>query len=428
MVDKTEVRELVEQGKVLYSLEKYDEALKLLIQAEAIDPYYEPVYENLCVCYIMLDKYDAAKETMNKCLLLNKKSGLANFHLGNIALLEGNAAEAKAFYSKAELLGYQNPVMFMNLASFYEETDDLEKAAEQYNKLLRVNPYDYTVMERKTQMLMRAGRFEDALKSAKTMVSTDVDQFEGHHYVYIGLIMLKKYDDAKSYIEQIINRFPDNQTALFDRARLYDLTGDAAKALAMIESDFPEYQSLPHVATLKLGLLLQTQQADEAIKLVEQSSDLQKNVDVLTMMYSLYFAKQDFEKALYYCNAVQDLGEETSQYYATWYFKPLAESKMGQKDAADKHFKSASEGLKKICLEHPEQVDLYMYRALCEYQLGNINEAKKIAEYLIAVKSDFAIFHLTAAIIYDAAGEETEANKHRRIAAELDPDITAPLI
>lgn len=427
-IDKMEVQELVEQGKVLYSLDKYNEALDLLKKAEEIDPYYEPIYENLSACYIMIDKYDEARETLNKYLILNKKSGLANFHLGNISLLEGNITEAKAYYSKAELLGFSNPVMYMNLASFYEDEEDYDNASKQYNKVLRISPYDYSVMERKTQMLMRAGRFEEALKSAKNMVGTDIDKYDGHHYVYVALIMMKNFDDAKKYIESVIARFPDNLTARFDRIRLYDLTGDPQKALDTLEKDFPSYVDLPHVASLKMGLLLQLQRADEVIKLVESTDALKNNVDVLTMMYSLYFAKGNFEKALEYCEAIQNLGETSSQFYATWYFKPLAELKMGKTEEAHKHFEDAVEKLKPICVKNPANIDLYMYRALCEYQLGKIFDAKKSIEYLLAVKSDYAAFHQIAAIIYDAAGEINEADKHRAIAKEIDPDKESPLI
>lgn len=426
--EKLDVQELVEQGKVLYSLDKYDEALDLLRKAEEIDPYYEPVYENLSACYIMVDKYDEAREALNRYLMLNKKSGLANFHLGNIALLEGNVAEAKAFYSKAELLGFNNPVMYMNLASFYEEEEDYDKASEQYNKVLRISPYDYSVMEKKTQMLMRAGRFEEALKSAKNMVTTDIDKYEGHHYVYVALIMMKNFDDAKKYIEDVIARFPDNITAKFDRIRLYDLTGEAQLALSLLEKDFPLFAELPHVATLKMGLLLQLQRADEAIKLVETTDALRKNVDVLTMMYSLYFAKENYEKALEYCEAIQRLGESSSQFYATWYFRPLAEQKLGKNEVANMHFEEAVEKLKPICIKNPTKIDLYMYRALCEYQLGKIADAQKSIEYLLAVKSDYAAFHQVAAVIYDAAGETSDAEKHRAIAKEIDPDIAIPLI
>lgn len=426
--EKFEVQELVEQGKVLYSLDKYDEALELLKKAEELDPYYEPVYENLSACYIMVDKYNEARAALNRYLMLNKKSGLANFHLGNIALLEGNVAEAKSYYSKAELLGFNNPIMYMNLASFYEDEEDFDKASEQYNKVLRISPYNYSVMERKTQMLMRAGRFEEALKSAKNMVTTDIDMFEGHHYVYVALIMLKKYDDAKKYIEDVVVRFPDNTTAKFDRVRLYDLTGDVQSALSILEREFPAFAELPHVATLKMGLLLQLQRADEVINLVETTAALRENVDALTMMYSLYFAKGNYEKALEYCDLIQNLGETSPQYYATWYFKPLAMQKMGKVDEANKLFEKAIEAIKPVCIKNPANIDLYMYRALCEYQVGKIADAQKRIEYLLAIKSDYAAFHQVAAIIYDAAGELSEANKHREIAKELDPDIAIPLI
>lgn len=424
----TEVRELVEQGKALYSVDNYAEAIKYLNRAIDMDPYYEQAYENLGVCYVMMDKYAEAKAVFNKYLLLNKKSGLIHFHLGNVALLEGNPDEAKAMYSKAELLGYNNPIMSVNLASYYEEQEDYEKSLEQYAKLLRSNPYAYDIMERKTQLLIRTGRFEEGLTSAKKMVQTDIDRFEGHHYVYIGLIMLKRYDEAKKYISDVIERFPDNQTALFDQARLYDLTGDAATALRVVEEKFPNGEKLPHVATLKLGLLLQLQRADEAISLVEGSDDLQKNADVLTMIYSLYFAKGNYSEAYKYCKKIQDLGEDSPQYYATWYFMALAESKMGKNDLAQEHFSKASEDYKSVCLEDPSHIDLYMYRALCEYQLGHTAEAKKLIEFLLALNSEFAAFHLAAAIIYEAAGEDAEAKSHKQIAAQLDPNMAAPLV
>lgn len=425
--EKMEVQELVEQGKVLYSLDKYDEALELLKKAAELDPYYEPVYENLSACYIMVDKYEEARSVLNRYLMLNKKSGLAHFHLGNIALLEGNVAEAKSCYSKAELLGFNNPVMYMNLASFYEDEEDYDKASEQYSKILRATPFDYSVMERKTQILMRAGRFEEALKSAKTMVTTDIDMFEGHHYVYVALIMLKNYEEAKKYIEGVIKRFPENTTAKFDRVRLYDLTGDAKTALDVLERDFPSFSELPHVATLKMGLLLQLQRADEVINLVETTAALRENVDALTMMYSLYFAKGNYEKALEYCDAIQKLGETSPQYYATWYFKPLAEQKMGKTEEANRHFEKAIIDIKPLCIKNPANIDLYMYRALCEYQVGKIADAKKSIEYLLAIKSDYAAFHQVAAIIYDAAGETSEADKHRAIAKDLDPNMAIPL-
>jgi len=423
-----ELLELNEQGKVLYSLDKYEEAMKCFLKAEALDPYYQPTYENMGVCYVMMDRYDLARETFNKLLVINKKCGLAYFHLGNIALLENKAAEAKAHYSKAELYGFDDPVMFTNLVVFYEEAGDYENAAAQYAREMRKNPYDLATMGKKAQMQLRAAKFEDALKTAKTMVSTDVNLFDGHHYLYVSLIMLHRLEEAETYIEDMIKRFPDNQSVLFDRIRFYDMTGDGARALKLLNEDFPDAEKYYHVALLKMGLLLQQQKVDEAMDLVEASPALKSDADALTMMYSVYFSRGNYKMALDYCEMIAELGANSSQYYATWYFSPLAKMRMGRTEEANNDFRKASSELKAICLKNPAQVDLYMYRALCEFQLGNLKEAKKIVEYLLAVKNDAAVFHLAASIIYAAAGDSVLAEKHKATAAELDPNMVAPMI
>ena len=82
-----EALELVSKGIALYSVDNYEEAVKQLNEAISVDPYCEAAYENLGVCFIMMDKYADAKVAFKKLLLLKKNNGLAYFHLGNIALL-----------------------------------------------------------------------------------------------------------------------------------------------------------------------------------------------------------------------------------------------------------------------------------------------------------------------------------------------------
>ena len=423
-----QAQELLEQGKVLYSLDKYREAIAYFQKAMEADRYCEEVYENLSMCYIMLDEYDKAREILNQYLLLNKKSGAAYFHLGNIALLEGRADEAKACYSKAETLGFTNPAMFVNLASFYEDANDVDRALEQYNKILRGNPYDYQVMERKAQLLFRQRRFGEALQAAKTMVQTDIDAFAGHQLVYVSLIMMDRYEEAGKYLDELMQRFPGNETVLFDRARLYDLTGDVDQAMALLEGSFDRIEDDPRLATLKLGLLLQQKKTEEAMKLLQVSPALQRDSKALTMLYSMYFSKGDYAAAIECCNQIRGLGEEDSQYYATWYFQPLAQKRLGKAEQAEKDFTEAVKVLRAAGRKNPGQIDIDMYRALCEYQLGHYKEAARLADYLLAVRKDVAAFHLVASAVYGALGDKERARTERETAARLDSAAVGPLL
>lgn len=423
-----ELQELLDQGKVLYSLDQYEQALSYFEQARKLDPYCEATYENISMCHIMMDQYDQARKVLEQYLLLNKKSGTAHFHLGNIALLEGKAAEARSWYSKAELLGFTNPVMFLNLASFYEEAHETDKALEQYQKILRGNPYDYGAMEAKTNLLLRAKRYDEALRSAKTMVQTDIDQFEGHHLVYVSLILLNRNTEAGAYLEELLQRFPDNRTILFDQARFFDLSGQPERSLALLEQHFPNVEKDPRAALLKLGLLLQLKRTDEAMDLLEHSPSLQKEENALTMLYSMYFAKGDYARAIECCNRLQALGEDSSQYYAAAYFRPLAQKRLGKTELAEQDFAAAAELLREAARKRPAQVDLQMYRALCEYQLGHYDAAKRLIEYLLAVKNDVPAFHLAASAIFEALGDHAEASAHRETARRLDPNAVAPFL
>lgn len=69
-----------------------------------------------------------------------------------------------------------------------------------------------------------------------------------------------------------------------------------------------------------------------------------------------------------------------------------------------------------------------MYKALCEYQIEDLSGALKDIEFLLAMNPNFAAFHLTAAIIYEAHGRMDEALKHKEIAAQLDPAMVAPVV
>ena len=420
--------ELVGQAKVLYAQNNYNEAVGLLKNALTADAYCGEVYEVLCACYIMLNDYDAAEKTIRKYLLLNKNNGAAYFHLGNIALLQGKSAEAKAFYSKAELLGFTERVMYLNLASYYEDKGETEKAIEQYSKMLVKDKYDYEALLRKTQLQIRIGEYVKAFEAAKQMVSTDIDRFEGHHYVYICLIGLNRQEDAKKYLKETEIRFPENMTVKFDKIRLMDMMGETESALCSINRDFKKLEDYPQVAILKLGLLLKEKREPEAIALVSENPFMKRDEVVLTIMYTLYFSLGQYEKALEYCALIRAMGEQATEYFATYYFEPLARKKMGQEEKANQEFEASGKVLKKAGLKNPADYSICVYRALCEYQLNHFQEAKRLIEYVLAIAPEQAFLHLAASVIYDACGEVEEAAIHKETALRLDPNSVAPLV
>lgn len=421
------VCELNEQGKILYSVGNYPEAMARFSEAVSLDPSYRETYENMGVCYMMMDENEKAKKAFQTVLKLDKKHGAALFHLGNLALLEEHVSEAKSYFSKAELCGFNDPVICLNLATYYEEHGDYDHAEQQLSKAIHKSPYDVALLGRKAQMQLRAGRFEGALQTSKEMVRTDIDYFDGHHFLYVSLIMLQRLDEAEIYIADMLKRFQDNDILAFDQIRFYDMIGQPSKALSLLETRFPNVQDNDTIALMKVGLLFRMERVSEAMALVELSETLQTDGNVLIMAISACLAQQAYEKAQQYAEKLLSLGEESSEYYAALYLKPLAMKYAGKVDAA-KEFQHSAERLSTLSVQFPQQLDISLYRVLCELQLGNLSEARQLVDYLLAVAKNAAPFHLAASLVCDAEGNPSEGQHHREIARRLDPSITLPMV
>lgn len=61
-----------QQGRVLYSMDKYEDAIGFYLKAESADPMYLQTYFNLTESYVMLDRFDDAKKAL-KHLSLGKR-------------------------------------------------------------------------------------------------------------------------------------------------------------------------------------------------------------------------------------------------------------------------------------------------------------------------------------------------------------------
>lgn len=60
-----------QQGRVLYSMDKYEDAIGFYLKAESADPMYLQTYFNLTESYVMLDRFDDAKKALKRAQLFN---------------------------------------------------------------------------------------------------------------------------------------------------------------------------------------------------------------------------------------------------------------------------------------------------------------------------------------------------------------------
>ena len=416
------LKELNEQGRVLFSCDKYDEAIEKYEKALSEDEMYLPTYFNACEAYIMSDKFDQAKKMMKRVLLIDKENGEAYFHLGNIALLEEDFEEGKLQYAKAINNGHDVPQIYLNLASVSEDNDEWEEAIANYTKAIARDKRCYSAKIRKIQIYMMLKRYDEALNSADDLIDTNPEIFEGHHLKFIVLATNGKYTEAGTTLDKAQKMFPDDQGFVLDRVKLLELLEKYEDALALLSTIDSKFVPSEVLATEKARLLIALNSIDEAQILLENYGDEPVYAEMKKILITIYIEKQNYDGVLKCAEKLIDLREHDSNFFSALYFKAYALKMLNKDIEATNAYSEAAKVMQQACSVNSGLLDLYIYRAICYRELGQFEKANEMLDYVSTVDENIAEVYYIRYLIYSDQKDmraEAELNK----AKELNPEV-----
>lgn len=414
----TPAQEYNQQGKVLFSLEKYNEAIEMYKKAEAEDPMCMDTYFNLGEAYVMLDDYDKAKESFNKVLLLDKKSGLTYFHLGNVEFLLGNNNLGREYYAKAINNGYDDPQLYINLATIAEEAGDTDEAVKNYNKAIARDKFRADAKLRKAMLYMGESKYNEALQALDNLIEFNPDVFEGHHYKALVQIELGSYSEAQKTLEKAMALFPDDDGFVFDKIILLERQERYDEALNLLDTRFTDSDNR-NVTLEKAKILLAKENIEESVSLFEKVKNSEESFDDETRFYlvNIYINTERVEKALVYCEEIITKGEQNSFYFAAVYFKPFCMDKLGKSSEAKAAYEEAVKIFRFAGSSNPGMLDIVIYRALCYKALKNYDKAFEMINYLLAINENIGEAYLIRAELYQELNEIEKAEADKAAAA-----------
>ena len=383
----TQAEEYNQQGRVLYSMDKYEDAISFYLKAEKEDPMLIQTYFNLTESYVMLDRFDEAKKALKRAQLINKNNGEIFFHLGNIALLEENVDEGKQHYAKAVSLGYTNPYIYMNLGSAYEDLGDLESALSSYNKAIQLDKHFASAWLKKLELYLAQEQYSEALSVSDSMIELLPDKFEGYHYKFAILMELGSKADAKAVLDESFYEAPES-------------------------ADY---------ARLKVQLLLKQEKLTEASELAEKTLANTFDEELNFLLTNIYFSLEKYSNAV--TSTERTIGEKShsSYYFTALYFNALAHKRMGED--ATPLFSSAIKEFRIACSKNPGMVDLYIYRALCYREIKDYERAYEMVDYILAISDDAPEALLIRSEIDKDLGKMDEYEADRREALKRNPKL-----
>ncbi|MBC8059802.1 MAG: tetratricopeptide repeat protein [Clostridiaceae bacterium] len=414
----SQVEEYNQQGKVLYSLEKYNEAIEMYRKGESEDPMYKDTYFNLGEAYVMLDQYDKAKESFNKVILIDKKSGITYFHLGNVEFLLGNNDLGREYYAKAINNEYDDAQLYVNLATIAEEVSNNGEAIKNYNKAIARDKFRVDAKLRKALIYIGESKYDEALQTLDNMLEFNPEIFEGHHYKALVNIEMGNYSEAERTLEKASSLFPDDDGFAFDRIILLEKQEKYDEALNLINVRYGDSQER-NILLEKAKILLAKEKIDEATTLFEQVKETEEVFDDETRFYliNIYINTNKVEKALSCSEDIITNAEKNSFYFAAIYYKALCLTKLGRVFEAKVAYEEAIKIFRFASSSNPGMLDLVIYRALCYKELRDYNKALEMVNYLIAISEDMGEAYLIRAEIYQELNEIDKADADRSAAA-----------
>ena len=428
-----QLNEYLTQGAMLESQEKYEEALEYYNKALEIDKMSHDAYISKGVVLANLERVDDAKEQFENALKVNRTSGLAYFHLGNVALLNLDMALGFENYNKAISNGFDDAQIYYNIALMHEENGEMDLALRNYTKAISKNAIRPEFRLRKAQLLMHLGNYPEALETLDELILTNPDVFEGYHVKFTALMHLRQYDKADEVISKAIELFPDDVDFMLDKCALLTAQSKHDKAFQLLK----EIEAKAGGNAIVLSKLYMEraqihatkQEADGAIAELEKAKAIAiehnaYNYEAQFLLINCFAVKKDFEKTLEYSRELiertdgEDYFTSTAKYYIPYSLKNL-----GKMDEAKPLYIEAIDDLRAAGLQSPGNLETYLLRAMCHYDLDEFDKALDLVDYVVKIKPDLPEPRLQKIAVLEAMGKKKEADEEKKaVNAMLPPD------
>ncbi len=400
---------LVALGEIYYILNLNDQAATYLERALYDDPKDANTHLKLARVYERMGSADKAakeytlaltKSSENQEILLaleniwKQKAAAtpddADVHanLGAIYQKRGNLDSALAEYQLAEKLNPSSVMTRLNHSTLYQQKKEYETAIEGYDSILRLYPNHTLAYYYKAQCLRALGMKDAAVQNYKLalnlepenqgikdelfdMVKSDMTPEEMLAYlanelknspnnpetVYEYAYQLhknKKFDEAITYYNQVIQLDPKNSDAYLNIAAAYKQKSQFDKAKEILnqgKSLFPE------IGEFKKQLAILNE--EEASLLYSNASDL--------------FKKGKYQEAINLYSKITPM-------------TPEALVGIGASYQAMKNYKSAAENFKKSLDMEPNNADTAYYLALAYSNAQDLPQAKIYAKKALEIE------------------------------------------
>jgi tetratricopeptide (TPR) repeat protein len=222
------------EGVIAAQQKRFEDAVKLLDSAAAIDPQNDQAFWNKAIVHMEMRKYERARDDLQKAIAVDGTSASYHEKLGTVLMEIKDWAQAKQALAKAVEL---EPALFKayyKAAQVDEQLDDQQSALKNYTLSCEKGPRFLEAYAALGRLYADLGYLDQAVQvlteSTKVALAGTEEEAQVHHLLGTVYQQQKKYDDAVREFRAALAVVPGMRDALFSLGWTYELQGNREEA------------------------------------------------------------------------------------------------------------------------------------------------------------------------------------------------------
>ena len=235
-------------GVINETAHRYKEAIEYYEKSAKLDTD-DIIYARLSSCYEELGDWKMAKSYIDKAIDLDPKCFKYQLSKADIYYQSG---DIKSGVAVLDDFIDSNPDFYYGYYRrgwFKDNLGDVDGAIDDYTTSIELNPeYTYAYMSRGKMYLLKGDSKKAESDFNETIRRDSIP--ESNSAVEYALFYLGRKDDAKVWMQKVIESDPDDAGVYYDAACLYSLMGEIDASISYLEKSLLKgYRNIHHIMT-----------------------------------------------------------------------------------------------------------------------------------------------------------------------------------
>lgn len=435
MIQENEIRleaqDLNQQGALLLKAGKAEAAKEKFDKAIELDPMLMDSYKNYGDLYMALNKYQDAKNSYKKAMLIEKK-GLLHFLYGNACIMNDEMNEGISSYNLAISEGFDSAEMMFFMGLAYENISDDKMALRYFQKACAKDPSNTNYLIKKIGTLIKLDMYDTAEEAADELLGKNPELFDGYHIKTQLLLRKRDLDAAINFAKYASDKFCEDSDLMYDYAKALSLAGKLKEACTVIENakQMKYFADAKRDFTiLEVKICAELGEFDKAIERCHSCIDLERDNgfdgEAHFILMNLYLAKLDYDKLIEEATSLANRNERDMYYYTALYYKAFGTKQSGKTEEALDLYKEANSIYRIATIQNPAAIDIYLYRIMCLKDMESYDKALELLELVENINANIAQIYTLRADVYRLQGKSALAENELKKAYSINPDLVS---